>query len=270
MTLCRHQRLFSTPRRAPHKRHGSRPKRCLYARQYRVSTSVLSCLGSFCWIVCFVLCCAEEAKVDNHHTLLGPINDTNSIQYLPRRQQRVENQQWKRRFLTFLERRKAVRRVLKPVRKSPKPSSSSLDVPIITDPSLTYHLHPTSALLIESERRKLVSSSNYHHSTERNGTTNETLDEDDFQYKTWFAPEQNAVYATIPDIADPNHIENRPLQDFYVHRHLSRYERLYRAKHDYDLQYNWNGYYDRKFMDQVVPFDDSATKFKNCTHHWNA
>lgn len=61
----------------------------------------------------------------------------------------------------------------------------------------------------------------------------------------WFHSKQNAVYATIPDAADPEWVQEDDPQwhDFQSHRHLSRYERQYRLETGQDLQIGWNGTY---------------------------
>jgi hypothetical protein len=68
----------------------------------------------------------------------------------------------------------------------------------------------------------------------------------------WFDNRKNAVYATIPDAADPTwQQENDPhTQDFHTYRHLSRYERQYRILAGHDLQLGWNGSYEFNSIDQ--------------------
>lgn len=60
-------------------------------------------------------------------------------------------------------------------------------------------------------------------------------------HRHWF--EQNAIYATIPDVNDPMHLNNRVLQEYHAMRHLSRYERAYREENRLDLERGWNGTY---------------------------
>jgi Xylanase inhibitor N-terminal len=229
---------------------------------------------NFVLLIWIVVCIAFNAEAsDRIRSAVPEDNKKTSLGYdrHHHRHEQTHSQLWKQRFINFLKERNSLHRILNRRRKSHVLKSSSLDLPIITDPSLTYHLHPTSALLIASERRKLVSSSYIDHNLAEQGadSNSERLDLDEAHYETWFAPEQNAVYATIPDMDDPSHIENQPLQDFYLHRHLSRYERLYRTKHEYDLQYKWNGYYDGKFLNQIVLFEDSASRIMNCSYHCN-
>ena len=166
--------------------------------------------------------------------------------------------------------------------------NKQLHVPIIDDPGLTFHLHPTSILSMASERRKLLleerpqyhefddnkhanrnSSSarkldnDRHHRenlTKSKGTADDIRLDDDSEslyYRQWFAPhETSAVYATIPDQHDPRHRNNRELHDYYALRHLSRYEQQYRIFNQYNLQRNWNGLYDTIFLQHIVHFDD--------------
>ena len=92
-------------------------------------------------------------------------------------------------------------------------------------------LHPTA--LIAEERRRGLTSIN---STELP--------------QHWFHPNSNAVYATLPKEEDE---DNQPdaLQDFHRHRHLSRWERLYRTKNFLDLQVHWNRTYCRRNLEDV-------------------
>lgn len=267
MILRDDQRIANCPR-AP-RRSGGTPFPIHLMAPFRNSAVVPYFMLSI-WMFTFIV--INAAIADTIHWRVLADNRTTSPIYDPQQHRRKQSQRWKQRFLKYLEKRKSLRRMLNRLRNAHLLKSSSLDIPIITDPSLNFHLHPTSALLIASERRKLMSSSYFHfHLAERGADMNSTRrDGDESHYETWFAPEQNAaVYAAIPDVEDPSHIENQPLQDFYLHRHLSRYERLYRTKHDYDLQYNWNGYYDGKFWNQIVLFDDSAATCMNCSHHCN-
>jgi hypothetical protein len=104
---------------------------------------------------------------------------------------------------------------------------------------LHWELHPTATIGEERRRRRL-----------KNRRTNET---DDYSLPPhWFDHRKNAVYATIPDAADPTwQQENDPhTQDFHTFRHLSRYERQYRTLAGHDLQIGWNGTYEFNDIDQ--------------------
>ena len=92
----------------------------------------------------------------------------------------------------------------------------------------SFHLHPTSELLVKDSRRSLL------------------------QFpESWFHPNSNGVYATLPKGLDPQDLRRRQqLDDFHAHRHLSRYERRYRLNADIDLEANWDGVYrDSNFTD---------------------
>ena len=209
---------------------------------------------SFCWIVGLFLCYADA--VDSASLLNHTNSSSNSSFQKEHHQEHIQKRKYS--FLNDLKGRMAFRSSKRRFKRQQE-SSSSLDIPIITDPSLSYELHPSTALLLASERRKLFSPYFNEHSFVYN-KTNITIpgNDSDVHYQTWFAPEQNAaVYATIPDVEDPAHIDDQPLQDFYSHRHLSRYERLYRTKHEYDMQYNWSGFYDIAFLDRILQFDSS-------------
>jgi hypothetical protein len=112
---------------------------------------------------------------------------------------------------------------------------------------LTWELHPTAALEVEEERRKLLGwdgDENMHNNNNNNNNNHSSS----FRYRRqWLATEQNAVYATIPDVEDPKHTHNRALHEFHKHRHLSRFEKQYRERHNLDLLLDWNGEYDDDF-----------------------
>lgn len=96
-----------------------------------------------------------------------------------------------------------------------------------------YSLHPSAAqAAIRSLERQLssgnVSISNYP--------------------SHWFLPEQNSVYAAIPDPLDPEHRGNRQLHQFHALRHLSRYEIKFRREKGIDLNIGWNGTYDHDLL----------------------
>lgn len=101
----------------------------------------------------------------------------------------------------------------------------------------TFHLHPTAILEVDKERRRILDDE----------SSNDTVTSNDHP-EHWFAREQNAVYATIPDRDDPLHANNRQLHEYHTHRHLSRYERQYRYESGMDLQLDWNGAYDSHFF----------------------
>lgn len=119
---------------------------------------------------------------------------------------------------------------------------TSVAVPVNSDPCMTFHLHPTAALSVEVERRKLLSTDDAEDDDGRSANLSHP------HHADWFAPERNAVYATIPDPADPAHAENIALRDFHAHRHWSRYERHHRSSRGRPLVLNWNGAYDDAFF----------------------
>lgn len=122
------------------------------------------------------------------------------------------------------------------------------EVPTIDNPSFTFLLHPTSAMSTEGGRRELLGLMNRgeHEYTKKNETGFSTVD---LTNEWWFAPEQNAVYATIPDRRDPAYANDRALHEFHTHRHLSRYERAYRTSRGINLHVEWNGEYnDDRFL----------------------
>ena len=104
----------------------------------------------------------------------------------------------------------------------------------------TLDLLPTGALVERDRRRRL---GNKRHD-----------EEDDFP-PHWFDSRRNAVYASIPDSADPMHNNNSQLHDYHRYRHLSRYEIQLRRERGLDMQLDWNGTYDSDdwFMEDVLP-----------------
>ena len=141
----------------------------------------------------------------------------------------------------------------------------------------TVHLHPTAALDVEQERRRFLQSSEDDHDNDDDDSNNRPD-----HYDHWFAPEQNAIYATIPDRDDPAHRHNRRLQEFHAHRHLSRYEQRYRRAQGLDWQLDWNGVYDTdddgsddflataSSMEQNNSKQNSSTTTTYLSHHYHA
>jgi Xylanase inhibitor N-terminal len=128
----------------------------------------------------------------------------------------------------------------------------------------TFHLHPTAALTVEEERQKLRGIDGGDPSTSNHTPA-------PHHYEHWFAPEQNAVYATIPDPADSAHADNRQLHEFHAHRHLSRYERRYRTDSGLDLLLDWDGIYNDAFFalledeDILFTVDNATVSYANAT-----
>lgn len=117
---------------------------------------------------------------------------------------------------------------------------------------LLWELHPTATIGEEKRQRRL-----------QNRRTNETETDAYSLPRHWFDHRQNAVYATIPDAADPTRQqENDPhTLDFHMFRHLSRYERQYRTIADHDLQIGWNGTYE--FNDIDIDIDQNQHNYHN-------
>jgi hypothetical protein len=128
-----------------------------------------------------------------------------------------------------------------PGRTSSQGRQKTRGTPPDTRNVLHWELHPTATIAEERRRRRRLEKSR----------TNET-ETDAYRYtlpQHWFDARKNAVYATIPDAADPSwQQENDPqMQDFHDFRHLSRYERQHRTLAGHDLQHGWNGTYEFKF-----------------------